>query len=166
MSMLFQPSRTIIRLIIPGKPQPRGSKTPWVPKRKDGSPVTRPNGQIVVATMDSNKNSGPWMSAVRKAAQEAYSGAMLTGPIRISAVFYFARPASHYRTGRNAGRLKPDAPQWHDKKPDVDKVLRCLFDGLTWQVWLDDKLVSQLGDVRKAWTCEQERAEVTIEELE
>ena len=51
-----------------------------------------------------------------------------SGAVSVSAVFRFMRPQGHYGTGRNAGTLKPSAPEFHIVKPDLDKVVRSLGD--------------------------------------
>ena len=52
------------------------------------------------------------------------------GALTVSAVFRFVRPKSHFGTGRNAGVLKPSAPEFHMVKPDGDKLLRSVFDSV------------------------------------
>jgi hypothetical protein len=39
--------------------------------------------------------------------------------------------APHYGTGGNANRLKETAPEWHDKRPDADKLARAVLDAIT-----------------------------------
>lgn len=150
-----------ISLTIYGKPQQRGSKTPWIPRRKDGSMVTK-NGRPVIATMDSNKNSKAWMSQIRDAAGTAMQGRdLLSGPLYLSVTFHFARPQSHFGSGRNADQLKPSAPIHHTQTPDCDKLVRCLADAMTGVVFKDDKQVCHVL-ARKLWTKSQERAEVLL----
>ena len=38
------------------------------------------------------------------------------GPVAMTATFYFSRPKSHFRTGKFAHVLKPDAPLWHTNR--------------------------------------------------
>ncbi len=154
-------TQTEVRFTVFGRPQQRGSKTPWLPRHKDGSLVTK-NGRPVIATMDSNKKSKDWMAQVRQAAGAAYSGELLRGPISFSVTFYFARPQSHFGSGKNAGVLKTSAPLHHTQTPDVGKLVRAVEDALTGVVWADDKQVCQHDQIRKEWTTEQERAELSI----
>ncbi len=158
-------TKSSIAFTIYGRPQQRGSKSPWNPKRGDGSLVMK-NGKPVIATMDSNKKSKPWMAAVAAAAGEVMDGRdLLTGPVRLTVTFYFSRTKAHYGTGRNAGRLKDSAPARHAQTPDLAKLIRCLEDGMTGVVWRDDKQVCCYGESSRQWTTAQERAEVLIEEL-
>lgn len=156
-----------VSFTIYGRPQQRGSKTPWNPRRKDGSLALRPDGRPIIATMDSNKKSKDWMQQVRAAAAEAFQGDLLSGPVILSCVFWFDRPLSHLRTGRNAGHLKESAPAHHTQTPDLSKLVRCLEDGLTGVVWRDDKQVIGYGqETYKRWTTEAARCDVKIVELE
>src|SRR5437899_1559863 len=92
-----------IRFHVFGIPQTRGSKTPWLPRHKDGSLVMK-NGRPVIATMDANKKSKSWMAEMRQAAAEAAGEGftLLVGPVQVEAEFRFPRPKSHYRTGKHA----------------------------------------------------------------
>ncbi len=155
-----------IQLTVYGRPQQRGSKSPHVVRRKDGSPVTK-NGREVIATRDSNKKSGPWMAAVSAEAAKVYDGRpLLFGPVRLSVVFYFARSKGHYGSGRNAGRLKPSAPEFHAQQPDLSKLIRTIEDALSGVVYKDDAQISSYGTMRKDWTDSSERAIITVESLE
>lgn len=158
-------TKTRLTFTIYGRPQQVGSKSPWNPTRADGSMVMK-NGKPVIATMDSNKKSKPWMAAVAAAAGEVMEGRdLITGPVRLSVTFFFARPKAHYGTGRNAGKLKASAPERHAQTPDLAKLIRCLEDGMTKVVWRDDKQVCCYGEPSRQWTTAQERAEVVIDEV-
>lgn len=149
----------MIQFVVIGRPQQRGSKTA-VPKRGGGF-VTK-GGMPVLK--DANKHSKAWMDSVRCAAQQAYDGELLKGPIELSVAFHFRRPQSHYGIGRNFGQLKDSAPQHHMQTPDLDKLVRCLGDALTGVIWLDDRQVCKTVSER-LWTTTTELAVVTIYEL-
>lgn len=117
-----------IAFFAPGTPQPAGSKRA-LPNRRTG-------GMVVV---DANSNAKPWQAAVAAAGHEAMKGADLwTGPLSVRMTFYRTRPKGHFGSGRNAGRVKPSAPEWPDGKPDVLKLARAVEDALTGIVWRDD----------------------------
>lgn len=57
-------------------------------------------------------------------------------------IFRLARPANHYRTGRYSHLLRDDAPAYPATKPDVDKLIRAVFDSLTYaKVITDDAVI-------------------------
>ncbi|WP_293784150.1 RusA family crossover junction endodeoxyribonuclease [uncultured Aeromicrobium sp.] len=110
-----------------------------------GTPVPQGSKGIMrgrlVSTNDADLRR--WRATVEQTAREHYTGEPLTGPVRLTAAFYFARPKYHYRTGKHAHELRADAPVWHDKKPDHDKLLRAVCDALTDAgVWRDDSQVA------------------------
>ena len=155
-----------IHFTVYGKPQQRGSKSPHVVRGAGGVMVMK-NGRPVIATKDSNPKSGPWMAAVRFEAAKVYDERpLLLGPVQLSVVFHFARPKSHYGSGRNAGRLKPSAPRHHAQMPDLSKLARTIEDALTGVVYKDDAQISSYGTMRKDWTESSERATITVESLE
>ena len=110
---------------------------------------------------DNQRKYKPWEQAIKAAAREAYDGEPMRGAVIIEVDLYFARPKSHYRTGRNAGILKDSAPRHHTKKPDVDKCARCLGDSLTGVLYADDSQIKELW-VRKAYTSGDDRTEVSV----
>lgn len=65
----------------------------------------------------------------------------LTGPIKITMVFYMKRPKSHYGTGKNSNRLKKNAPKIHTSKPDIDNLAKFVLDALNKVYWIDDAQV-------------------------
>ena len=68
------------------------------------------------------------------------------GAVHVTIMFIFARPQHHFRTGRYAHELRPNAPRLHTKKPDADKLLRSTFDALTDAgMWRDDAQVAGLS---------------------
>jgi Holliday junction resolvase RusA-like endonuclease len=120
---------TTVRVTIPGVPQQQGSK------KHIG------NGRMIEA----NKKLKPWRDRALeciRAAKNGQEGPLFFGPISVTMIAYFPRPASHYGTGRNAGVLKPGAPFWHSTAPDCDKVQRAVGDALTEAgMILDDRLI-------------------------
>jgi crossover junction endodeoxyribonuclease RusA len=92
---------------------------------------------------ESNPATAPWRSTVAAAAIEAMDGRpQLAGPLELRALFVFARPSSHFGTGRNHERLKPSAPIYRWTKPDLDKLLRAIGDALTGIVYRDDARIT------------------------
>lgn len=158
----------IIRFCAYGVPQPQGSKSAYVPLDKQGDPYRRPNGGVIVQTVDKNTKAKPWMTAVRNAATAAYRGELLTGPVRVTVRYFFVRPAKHFGTGRNRNQLKSWAPELYAvETPDLDKLDRAIGDALTDTILRDDKQICQRGCQHgKYWTTEQPRAVIEIMLLE
>jgi Holliday junction resolvase RusA-like endonuclease len=135
----------MLTINVVGTPAPQGSHRGFVV-----------NGRAVV-TQD-NKKTKPWRQAVSAAANEqmlkpmaegGQAGAQI-GPVEVTIEFYMPRPGYHYGTGRNAGVLKPTAPTYVEKKPDVDKLVRSTLDALTDSgVFRDDAQVARLSAVKR-----------------
>jgi Holliday junction resolvase RusA-like endonuclease len=82
-------------------------------------------------THRNSKKLMPWRAEVAAAAaREALLqdwAVTKDDPVSAHVHFYFPRPRAHYRT---SGALKDAAPHWRTSFPDVDKLLRALFDAL------------------------------------
>jgi len=73
-----------------------------------------------------SKKVGPWREAVVKAAHLAMKGkAPLDGPVHLTAQFRLPMPQARRKADRARGW------RWADRTPDLDKLLRSTFDGLT-----------------------------------
>lgn len=97
---------------------------------------------------ESSAKVKPWRSDVKAAAEAAHLASdewdRATDAVGIQITFRFARPKSHYRTGRNAHLLRDDAPVYviSRGKGDNDKLQRSTFDALTAAgVIADDSLI-------------------------
>tara|TARA_Y100000004_G_scaffold167781_1_gene200613 strand:+ start:164 stop:571 length:408 start_codon:yes stop_codon:yes gene_type:complete len=74
---------------------------------------------------------GSWRSDVASAAQRAKPADWdINAAVSLRCEFVFPRPQSHYGTGKNATKLKPSAPRYHVKTPDVDKLVRGVADSI------------------------------------
>ena len=137
---------TTIRVF--GHPAPQGSK------RHVG------NGVLI----ESSARVKPWRQDVRAAALEA--DAHFDGPVSLTVGFLLRRPASHFRTGRNAHLLRDSAPPYPGKKPDIDKLLRSTLDGLGESgIWRDDAQVVEVVARKLYADHEPVGAHITIEPL-
>ena len=111
-----------VTFFVAGVPVPQGSKTAFVV------------GKRAVLT-DANKDKlKPWRAEVTRVAGEAWAGReSLAGAVSVEVRFVFERPKT----------VKRDTPH---VKPDIDKLLRALFDGVTdAKVWLDDAQVVRVN---------------------
>lgn len=151
-----------IRFTVSGTPQTAGSKKGFVLPGKDG----RKPRAIITEDFGSRENAlrkKTWRGDIRDAFYAAYDGEPLRGAIRLSVSFCFARPQSHYKTGKFGG-VKDSAPKsWHTQTPDATKILRALEDALNGVAWMDDKQIAQ-QQVDKTWSV-LSCAHVTIEEI-
>jgi Holliday junction resolvase RusA-like endonuclease len=115
---------TPLRFVVYGVPIPKGSTRAFVPKG-----WTRP-----IITAD-NAKTKPWQESVVSAAREALAGAApIAEPVSLTVSFYLPRPKS-----------APKRVTRPTKKPDLDKLLRCVKDGLTRAgVYRDDAQVIEV----------------------
>ena len=116
-------------LFVPGRPVPQGSKTAFVNK-STGRPVV----------VDKDVRLPQWRMKITAAAlQKKGSDLTLIGPVGARILFVLERPKSHFGTGKNVDRIKDSSPAHPATMPDLDKLLRAVFDALTdAQVWKDD----------------------------
>jgi crossover junction endodeoxyribonuclease RusA len=104
--------------------------------------------------VESSKKVKPWRADVVQVAKEAIAltpgFTPYTGPVAVVASFFLPRPLKHYGTGRNDGIIKPGAPVYIQAKPDIDKLIRSTFDGLTTAgVWGDDNQVARITATKR-----------------
>ena len=141
----------IIRFEVFGRPVTQGSTRVVPLKAKGGGYQVRPDGRPkLIPIHDKGKELKAWRQEVALAARAQYNGPLLTGPVSLLLVFTRPRPASHYGTGRNAGKIKPDAPSHPISKPDSIKLTRAVEDALKGVVWVDDSQVCG-HEIYKEW---------------
>jgi Holliday junction resolvase RusA-like endonuclease len=116
--------------------------------------------------LDDNDQLKAWRRTVRQAMAETAPAAPLDAPMLVRLTVAVERPADHYGTGRNAGKLKPNAPMRPKVGRDLDKVLRAVLDAGTGVWWLDDSRVAEIY-VRRVYCLSPGGAglQVTAEEL-
>lgn len=110
---------------------------------------------------EDNPRTKPWRLALAADAQAA-GATLMDGPLTGIVYFYFPRPKGHYRTGKHAGQLRPDAPMSVGGKPDLDKLLRAVGDALTGVAYRDDAQIASWVAFKRYG--EPARAEVLIRE--
>ena len=114
---------------VHGTPAPQGSKI----RNRYG------------AVYESNRNVAPWREAIRAEVQRQVL-VPLAGAVVCEIVFRMPRPKGHYGTGRNAEYVRKGAPGSPASKPDLDKLVRAVLDGLTdGGAWKDDGQVVALA---------------------
>jgi Holliday junction resolvase RusA-like endonuclease len=104
---------------IDGEPAPQGSKTGFIK-----------NGRVVM--VEASKKVKPWRAAVAEQTARHMSWETLNPmetPVKIALVFHLPKPKTVTR-------------KWPAVKPDLDKLIRSTFDGLTTGgLYTDDALV-------------------------
>lgn len=121
----------MISFTVPGRPVPQGGMKAFA------------RGNRAFVTHQKPKELGDYRARIAIAARDA-GVECVSDPICMTVYFYIDRPKGHYGTGRNAGQLKPSAPGNPATRPDIDKLLRAVLDGLTGVAFRDD---SQVVDV-------------------
>lgn len=123
---------------VRGLPAPQGSK------RHMG------NGVMV----ESSRRVKPWREDVKQAALTALdatpSWARDRSHVALVLVFSMPRPKAHWLTGRNAHKLRDNAPHtMHGRMPDLDKLVRSTCDALSAAgVYEDDARVCSIMAVK------------------
>lgn len=143
----------MIEFTVLGRARPQGSKKAFK------HPST---GRIILT--EQSKQVGPWRENVRGEALRAGLGDPVDGPVMVHVVAVFARPKSHYRTGKNAHLLKDSAPATPTTRSvgDIDKLARAVLDALTGVVFMDDsQVVALVAAKRWGWP---ERCVVAVDD--
>ena len=133
----------MITFTVWGVAQPKGSAKAFVPKG-----WTR-----AVVTSDNPKNKG-WQQLVAEAAgraRDAAGAALLDGPVRLRVEFHLPRPKSLSKRVLH-----------HTKKPDLDKLVRSVKDGLSRVIWHDDAQVVDV-EAHKGYAAVGEAPRAVIE---
>lgn len=91
--------------------EPRGQPRPRAFTRKMGD-------KFVARVFEAGTAEG-WKSLIAKEAAAHVPDVPIFGPVRVDAFFLFARPRSHYRTGKHADQLRADVPIWHVGNPRI-----------------------------------------------
>src|SRR6185369_7476675 len=129
-----------ITFTVLGIAQTAGSKQSFVPlNKKTKEPFRRPNGGIVVSTVDDNPKSRGWKKVVAKAAKEVYKGELLTNDLAVTIYFFRPRPKNHFAKN-GLSKIGRETP-FPSMRPDVLKLARAIEDGITGVIWVDDSQI-------------------------
>jgi len=144
-----------VELSVAGEPkgQPRIKSRSFM---KGGKPISM---------IYTPKTADHWKSLVRLEARLKAPRRLLEGPLIVTLTFYMPRPKSHYRTGKYSDQLKDNAPTYHDKKPDVDNMVKAVFDAIgdSKVIWKDDNQVAAMNVL--ACYSEEPGAKIKIRQL-
>ena len=111
-----------------------------VPKAQPRVKAFVRGGHAGVYTPDSAES---WKQAVRQEAVANAPESVIAAPIRVHLEFFLKRPKAHF--GRD-GYPKPNHPNAHAKKPDLDNLIKAVTDAITdtQRVWIDDSQVYEI----------------------
>lgn len=120
---------------VAGNPETQGSKSAFGRAYKDKEGRTR----VAVAMVEQSKGLHAWRASVgRMAVLMRPPGWVTSGAYMLDLTFYMPRPKAHFD---KYGNLKKNAPLFHVKKKDGDKLTRAIGDALTGACYDDDSLV-------------------------
>lgn len=124
----------MLTFFVAGHPKPQGSKRGFVR-----------GGKVVL--VESCEQLKDWRSAVSYHAAKVWPEAPLTGDMEALLDFYLPRPRSHYGTGKNSQAVRATAPRYPagHMSGDIDKLTRCVLDGITGVLIADDSQVVRLS---------------------
>ena len=82
--------------------------------------------------VESSPHVKPWRDLVSAVAFQSMPGDPISTPVGVAVHFLFPRPASHYRTGKNAHLLRTGAPDRPTTRSvgDTDKLCSAILDSL------------------------------------
>jgi Holliday junction resolvase RusA-like endonuclease len=135
-----------VTFFVPGVPVPQGSKS-----------VSR-SGHLYDVNAKTLK---PWRRQIADTIKAMDPPGVIDAPVALSVVFCFPRPKSHF----NKSGLTTKAPRMHQSKPDLDKLVRALGDGVATDAHLlkdDSQIVSINAQKRYCVGDEPAGALVTI----
>ena len=134
-------------IVIPGKPISKAR--PRFVRR----------GKGVITFNPQTTEEGKWLLMAKGQIKET-----MTGAIGMSCEFMFARPKSHFGTGRNADKLKSSAPVYHAQKPDIDNLVKFVNDCLNGVAYWDDSQIVMIhADKTWAYGFGEARTEIWLE---
>ena len=112
-----------ITFTVRGKPEPQGSTKAFYIKK-----IKR------VVTTSSNRNLKGWRQRIAEEAQKVAPDALILGPVEVVINFQMPKPL----------RLPKKRVSYHTKKPDLDKLVRSVGDGITNVIIRDDSQIIAL----------------------
>lgn len=149
--------------------EPITIRVPAVPVAQPRTKATAFNGRArvydvtTIKSADGSKKPHPivaFKATVRLAAEMAYQGPPMTGPLNVSVYAVFPRPQNM------VWKTKAMPREYHTKKPDRDNIDKAVLDSLKGLLWVDDCQIC-CGEVEKwiAAGSEQPHVVITIQEL-
>ena len=144
----------------------------WIEFWVDGIP--RPQGSKKLVRggrmVEASRHVKQWRDIISARAMVEGPKQPIEGAVGLAVHFFFERPKSHFRTGKNSHLLRKGAPQFPTTRSvgDNDKLLRAVCDGLSvtsgGSCILDDSAVVWIYG-QKDWTDDKAGCMIRIFEL-
>lgn len=155
--------RHILQFTASGVPQSKGSMTPNMAWRaivaktlntfghRDVNTIKQSLKRCNIPLVASNKKTlDPWMRNLEERMRAAHEGPPLVGSFVLTGHFFMPRPQQHYSM-RNGKKYRDESGRYVIKdrflhanpntKPDVDKLLRAVFDAGEGIIWANDSQI-------------------------
>lgn len=143
-----------MKIIIPGNPRAKMRHRTFARKTK--------SGKTFVGTYNPQKpDEGSFIEFLMTQIPKDLEP--ITDPIYIQIWYGLPRPVSHYGTGKNAGKLKPSAPKYPARKPDIDNFEKFIFDCLNGIIYKDDSQICSCRHDKRY--SENPRTEIEVRRL-
>lgn len=123
----------VLSFFVTGTPVPKGSMSAFV----------RPGSRFASVTASNGKTLRPWAATIGAEARIFWTKEPTLLPLYVQLEFHFARPKSHYRTGKRSAELRENVSRFVSTKPDADKLTRAVWDAMTGIVYRDDAQIVQ-----------------------
>jgi crossover junction endodeoxyribonuclease RusA len=125
----------VTTFFVPGTPVAKGSAKAFY----------RAGMKHAVVLQDNAELQKPWASLISVLAGQAGLTPRTEG-CSLGLTFHMPRPKSHLRAN---GEVKDRAHIAHTKKPDIDKLVRCVLDALTGIAYADDSQVARVEAIKR-----------------
>lgn len=104
-----------------------------------------------------------WKSCIADAARPFLPDARIAVPVSVQCTFLLPRPKNHFGIGKRSGVLRPDAPYFCTRKPDLDNYEKAVWDTLvTIGFLVDDALIVQSQSSKLYTRCADTGAFIRI----
>lgn len=138
MDLLPEPiiHRVLTQTFVPGIPVPKGSMNAF--------PTKGPRKVVMVDQQSARLKK--WKSTLRNILLPHVNREHClhsSGAYHVTLTFLLPRPGYHFQIGTKQVK-KQHASSQHRVKPDLDKLVRAVFDSLTKEVWADDAHISSV----------------------
>jgi len=126
----------------------------WIPGKPEAKP--RPRACVLGKHAHIYQPKPAWVKTVKGVAEKQAPTTPLIPPVCVDIAFLMPRPKSHFGTGKNADRLRANAPVLHMAKPDRDNLDKLILDVLQDCGYFANDSEVVWGSVLKMWALSVE----------